>query len=114
MKEKLRCGETHYGDSPYRSDVHGILLHGRRGRLLSVLYTAGGEGLHPTVLLLHGIPGCEKNIDLAQDLRRALRQSRCCLSFLQFPYKNIELIITFIQNEIKVKKCTFFVVYRTY
>ena len=71
MKEKLRCGETHYGDSPYRSDVHGILLHGRRGRLLSVLYTAGGEGLHPAVLLLHGIPGCEKNIDLAQDLRRA-------------------------------------------
>ena len=37
MKEKIRCGETHYGDSPYRSDVHGILLHGRRGRLLSVL-----------------------------------------------------------------------------
>ena len=36
------------------------------------------------------------------------------LSFLQFPYKNIKLIITFIQNEIKVKKCTFFVVYRTY
>ena len=71
MKEKLRCGETHYGDSPYRSDVHGILLHGRRGRLLSVLYTAGGEGLHPAVLLLHSIPGCEKNIDLAQDLRRA-------------------------------------------
>ena len=28
MKEKIRCGETHYGDSPYRSDVHGILLHG--------------------------------------------------------------------------------------
>ena len=51
MKEKIRCGETHYGDSPYRSDVHGILLHGRRGRLLSVLYTAGGEGLHPTVRL---------------------------------------------------------------
>lgn len=66
MKEKIRCGETHYGDSPYRSDVHGILLHGRRGRLLSVLYTAGGEGLHPAVLLLHGIPGCGKNIDLAQ------------------------------------------------
>ena len=71
MKEKLRCGETHYGDSPYRSDVHGILLHGRRGRLLSVLYTAGGAGPHPTVLLLHGIPGCEKNIDLAQELRCA-------------------------------------------
>lgn len=34
-------------------------------------YTAGGPGLHPTVLLLHGIPGCERNLDLAQALRRA-------------------------------------------
>lgn len=30
-----------------------------------------GEGPHPTVLLLHGIPGCERNLDLAQSLRRA-------------------------------------------
>lgn len=29
------------------------------------LYTQqGGEGLHPTVLLLHGIPGCEQNLVL--------------------------------------------------
>ena len=36
-----------------------------------MLYTAAGEGVHPTVLLLHGIPGCERNFDLAQSLRRA-------------------------------------------
>lgn len=71
MNEQFRCSETHYGDSPFRPDVHGILIPGKRGRLLSVLYTAGGAGPHPTVLLLHGIPGCEKNIDLAQELRRA-------------------------------------------
>ena len=71
MNEKIRCSETHYGNSPFRPDVHGILIRGKRGRLLSVLYTAGGEGPHPTVLMLHGIPGCEKNVDLAQDLRRA-------------------------------------------
>ena len=53
--------------------MYGILIPGRRGRLLSVLYTAGGEGPHPTVLLLHGIPGCERNLDLAQALRRAGR-----------------------------------------
>ena len=63
--------EVHYGDCAYRPDMHGILIHGRRGRLLSVLYTAAGEGLHPTVILLHGIPGCERNLDLAQALRRA-------------------------------------------
>mgnify|MGYP000038376004 FL=1 len=60
MKEKIRCGETHYGDSPYRSDVHGILLHGRRGRLLSVLYTAGGEGLHPAVLRCTAFPAAKR------------------------------------------------------
>jgi pimeloyl-ACP methyl ester carboxylesterase len=37
---------------------------------LATLYTAGGAGLHPTVLLLHGIPGNEQNEDIAQALRR--------------------------------------------
>ena len=71
MKEQPRCQETHYGDCAHRPDMHGILIPGKRGRLLSVLYTAAGEGGHPTVLLLHGIPGCERNFDLAQSLRRA-------------------------------------------
>ena len=71
MKEQPRCQETHYGDCAHRPDMHGILIPGKRGRLLSVLYTAAWEGVHPTVLLLHGIPGCERNFDLAQSLRRA-------------------------------------------
>ena len=71
MKKQLRWGEAHYGDYVYRPDMHGILIHGKRGRILSVLYTAAGKGLHPTVILLHGIPGCERNLDLAQALRRA-------------------------------------------
>jgi pimeloyl-ACP methyl ester carboxylesterase len=32
---------------------------------------AGGRGPHPTVILLHGYPGNERNLDLAQALRRA-------------------------------------------
>lgn len=71
MNESVFRTEPHYGASPCRPDLHGILIPGRRGRLLSVLYTAAGEGLHPTVLLLHGIPGWERNLDLAQALRRA-------------------------------------------
>lgn len=63
--------ERHYGDIPFRPDMDGILIPGKRGKLTSVLYTAAGEGNHPTVLLLHGIPGCEQNQDLAQELRRA-------------------------------------------
>ena len=70
MKEQPRGKQIHYGDCPYRPDMHGILIPGKRGRFLSVLYTSAGEGLHPAVLLLHGIPGCERNLDLAQELRR--------------------------------------------
>jgi pimeloyl-ACP methyl ester carboxylesterase len=39
--------------------------------LNSILYTAAGPGPHPTVLLLHGLPGNEQNVDLAQAMRRA-------------------------------------------
>lgn len=72
MEQQTHCRqERHYERGEVRPDMYGILIPGRRGRLLSVLYTAGGAGEHPTVLLCHGIPGCERNLDLAQALRRA-------------------------------------------
>lgn len=40
-------------------------------RLNGIIYLAQGKGPHPTVLLLHGLPGNERNLDLAQVLRRA-------------------------------------------
>ncbi|MFC2164223.1 alpha/beta hydrolase family protein [Acidobacteriota bacterium] len=40
-------------------------------RLNGIIYLAQGQGPHPTVLLLHGLPGNERNLDLAQVLRRA-------------------------------------------
>jgi pimeloyl-ACP methyl ester carboxylesterase len=36
-----------------------------------VAYLAAGPGPHPTVVLCHGLPGNEKNLDLAQAIRRA-------------------------------------------
>ena len=33
-------------------------------------YIAAGPGTHPTVVLFHGMPGIEKNLDLAQAIRR--------------------------------------------
>jgi uncharacterized protein len=36
-----------------------------------VAYLASGAGPHPTLVLLHGLPGNEKNLDLAQAVRRA-------------------------------------------
>ncbi|EED31476.1 hypothetical protein NOR53_2593 [gamma proteobacterium NOR5-3] len=40
-------------------------------RLNGLIYRAAGPGPHPGVVLLHGYPGNEKNLDLAQSLRRA-------------------------------------------
>jgi len=43
---------------------HGSMLN-------AVLYSAAGPGPHPTLLLFHGFPGNEQNLDLAQAVRRA-------------------------------------------
>lgn len=40
-------------------------------RLPATFYGASGVGPHPTLLLLHGYPGYEKNLDIAQDMRDA-------------------------------------------
>jgi dienelactone hydrolase len=37
----------------------------------AIAYLAAGEGQHPVVIVLHGFPGNEKNLDLAQSIRRA-------------------------------------------
>ena len=54
---------------PPRMVETGIDSHG--SRLNAILYLAQGSGEHPAVILLHGYPGNEKNLDLAQALRRA-------------------------------------------
>ncbi|MEO7365902.1 MAG: alpha/beta fold hydrolase [Sphingomicrobium sp.] len=41
------------------------------GAMNAMMYTASGAGPHPTLLLLHGFPGNEQNLDLAQAARRA-------------------------------------------
>jgi len=43
---------------------HGVQING-------VVYQPAGAGPHPTVVICHGLPGNEKNLDLAQALRRA-------------------------------------------
>ena len=43
---------------------HGLLING-------IAYQPAGAGLHPTLVICHGLPGNEKNLDLAQAVRRA-------------------------------------------
>jgi uncharacterized protein len=43
--------------------------HGEQ--LLGVFYLAAGAGAHPAAIVMHGFPGYEQNLDIAQSLRRA-------------------------------------------
>ena len=43
---------------------HGISING-------IIYMPSGTGPHPTIVICHGLPGNEKNLDLAQAVRRA-------------------------------------------
>ena len=46
-----------------------IPSHGEK--LNALTYIAAGPAAHPTIILLHGFPGNERNLDLAQAIRRA-------------------------------------------
>jgi dienelactone hydrolase len=48
-----------------------IDLRSGGARANGVAYVPAGPGPHPGALLLHGLPGYERNLDLAQGLRRA-------------------------------------------
>jgi pimeloyl-ACP methyl ester carboxylesterase len=39
-------------------------------KINGVAYLASGAGVHPTFVLFHGLPGNEKNLDIAQAVRR--------------------------------------------
>ncbi|MEM7411223.1 MAG: alpha/beta fold hydrolase [Myxococcota bacterium] len=45
-------------------DSHGAPMN-------AIVYQAPGAGPHPTVVLLHGFPGNERNLDLAHAMRRS-------------------------------------------
>jgi pimeloyl-ACP methyl ester carboxylesterase len=44
--------------------THGV-------RINALMFTAAGAGPHPTVVLFHGLPGNETNVDLARAIQRA-------------------------------------------
>jgi pimeloyl-ACP methyl ester carboxylesterase len=53
---------------PASVEESAILSHG--DRINGLIYFAGGSGPHPVVIFLHGYPGNERNLDLAQAVRR--------------------------------------------
>ena len=63
--------ETHFGACCSRPDLYGIIIPGKHGSSLLPYTRQGVKVPILLVLLLHGIPGSEQNLDLAQAFRRA-------------------------------------------
>jgi hypothetical protein len=55
----------------FPAGLEGATFYSHGCKLLGGLYLAAGETPRPTVILLHGVPGVEKNLDLACALRDA-------------------------------------------
>lgn len=66
--------EDGQGASPepaHRAEMQSMQIPSHGAQLNALMYVAAGAEPHPTVILLHGFPGNERNLDLAQDIRRA-------------------------------------------
>lgn len=58
-------------DEAHPPGMAAFVIPAQGGAMNAVMYVAAGLGPHPTLLLLHGFPGNEQNLDLAQAARRA-------------------------------------------
>ena len=63
MKDPVRT------DADFPPDMHSLFIE---DRLLGLIYLAGGEGPHKTVLLPHGFPGNEQTREWADHLADAI------------------------------------------
>ena len=58
-------------DARHPSANKQLLIPSHGSGMNALLFEASGQGPHPTVILMHGLPGNERNLDLAQAIRRA-------------------------------------------
>ena len=58
-------------DAAHPAGIEELTIVSEGARMPGLIYMADGTGPHPTVVLLHGFPGNEKNLDIAQLARRA-------------------------------------------
>src|SRR4051812_12143147 len=56
-------------DKSYPAGLTELTIPSENALLQGIIYRANGGGKHPTLLLLHGFPGNERNLDLAQVVR---------------------------------------------
>lgn len=58
-------------DAAFPAHNQQLLIPSHGAGMNALLFVASGKGPHRTVILMHGLPGNERNLDLAQAMRRA-------------------------------------------
>jgi pimeloyl-ACP methyl ester carboxylesterase len=58
-------------DAKFPAHNKQLLIPSHGFGMNALLFVASGKGPHRTVILMHGLPGNERNLDLAQAIRRA-------------------------------------------
>jgi dienelactone hydrolase len=58
-------------DAAYPARTDQVVFTSAGARMFGVLYEPGGPGPFATAIVLHGFPGDERNLDLAQAIRRS-------------------------------------------
>lgn len=53
------------------ASMEEVAIQSHGSRMNGIVYMAAGAGEHPLVIFFHGYPGNERNLDLAQAVRRA-------------------------------------------
>lgn len=71
MNFEAICNDPVKIDREYPAGMESFKINSHGSDLVANIYTAQGKGPHPTIVIFHGIPGNEKNFDLAQVFRRA-------------------------------------------
>lgn len=59
-----------YYDTEFPSSMHPVVFDSFGYKLLGTMLLASGKGPHPLIILMHGFPGNEINLDLAHVFRR--------------------------------------------
>jgi pimeloyl-ACP methyl ester carboxylesterase len=58
-------------DAAYPALSSEVVFESHGARMFGLVYEAPGADPHPTAIVLHGFPGNERNLDLAQAIRRS-------------------------------------------
>jgi pimeloyl-ACP methyl ester carboxylesterase len=58
-------------DAAYPAHNKQVVIPSHGSAMNALLFVTSSQGPHPTVILMHGLPGNERNLDLAQAIRRA-------------------------------------------